>query len=78
MMPQGTPAYSCSARWQSLANSNGAIAWPVMAASNVAVATSKAALLDSPPPSGTVESITASNAGTHTPRAENPATTPRT
>ena len=48
MMPQGTPANSCSARWQSNAFRTGSIARPRTASSNVAVATSRAALLESP------------------------------
>ena len=60
MIPQGTPAKSCSARWQSNAFSSGSSAWPAIASSRVAVATSSAALLASPPPYGRVDSMTAS------------------
>ena len=50
---------------------------PSAASSSVAVATSNAALLDSPPPSGTSEITSASSAGGTRPRAPKPATTPR-
>ena len=50
MMPHGTRAKSCSAFWQSTAFSIGSSTWPVMDSSNVAVATSSAALLANPPP----------------------------
>jgi hypothetical protein len=67
MMPQGIPANSCSAFWQSSAFLTGSIWLPVAVSSSVAVQTSNAALLDKPPPSGTVEAITTSNAGIFVP-----------
>ena len=50
MMPQGTPAKSCSAFWQSKAFSIGSSTLPYNASIRVAAATSNAALLASPPP----------------------------
>ena len=77
MTPQGTPAKSCSAFWQIRALSQGSSLVPVAASSKVAIATSSAALLDSPPPSGRSERITRSSAGDTRPRWQKPLTTPR-
>ena len=59
MIPQGTPAYSCSAFWHNSAFSTGGRLAPVIVSSSVAVATSSDALLESPPPTGTLDSTTA-------------------
>ncbi len=50
MTPQGTPAKSCSACRQRRAFSCGSSVAPAAFSSSVAVATSRAALLDKPPP----------------------------
>src|SRR5487761_2396153 len=77
MMPHGTPAKSFSAFWQSSAFSTGSSFLPVTVSIKVAVETSKAALLESPPPSGTVECSNTSRPPGFRPRARQPAITPR-
>ncbi len=57
--------------------SHGSSLAPVTASSSVAIATSSAALLDSPPPIGTSDRITTSSAGAVRPRWLNPVTMPR-
>ncbi len=66
MMPVGTPANSCSARWQSRALSLTSHIRPDAASTSVATATSSAALLDNPAPTGTSDSMTRSRPGTVT------------
>ena len=50
---------------------------PAAAARDARIRAYSAALLDSPPPSGTSDTIAASSAGSMTPRRPKPATTPR-
>ncbi len=78
MIPQGAPAKSFSARWQRAARSCPSIARgaPVAAISARAVATSSAAELESPPPTGTVDSSSTSAPASRAPAASSSAATP--
>ena len=60
MIPQGIPAKSCSAFWQARALAEGVVEdFPVRASRNVWKATSSAAELETPPPTGTEETMAA-------------------
>ena len=60
MMPHGIPANVCSAFWQTSIFSNAGAFRFSSASRNVWVATSREAELETPPPMGTDEAITAS------------------
>ena len=69
MMPQRTPAWTISARCASWAMRTSSSGWRVRSRSARKVATSSAALDDSPTPIGTSESTRMSTGGTSMPIA---------
>ena len=76
MIPTGTPANSCSAFWQIRASRPRSISMPATVRSACPKPTSIAALLDSPPPTGSVLEISASIPTSGIPAASSSAATP--
>ena len=76
MIPHGTPVATSSASWQARASSSIGSEKPAASQSARPTATSKAALEESPPPSGIVEVTVASIPTASRPRSASVLTTP--